>query len=448
MSLYAKLQQRAADGKPVRIALIGAGKFGAMYLAQIPRTPGVHLVGIADLAPDQARANLARVGWEPDRLRASSAQQALDTGATWVTDDWRALVRLPQIDVMVECTGNPIAAVEHCLAAFEHGKHVVNVTVEADAFCGPLLARRAAQAGVIYSLAFGDQPALICDLVDWARTCGFPVVAAGRGHKWLPRFAESTPDTVWPNYGLTPEQAERGGLNPKMFNSFLDGSKPSIESTAVANATGLGVPSNGLLYPPASVADIPFVTRPASEGGVLERKGMVEVVSSLEADGRAIPYDIRMGVWVTVEAETDYIKHCFEEYNAHTDPSGRYFTLYKRWHLIGLEVGMSVASVALRGEPTGVATCWNADVVATAKRDLKPGDVLDGEGGYTVWGRLQPAKKSLSMGGVPLGLAHSVKVVRPVAKGQCLVWDDVAMDTTTPAYRIRKELEALGAGLW
>ncbi len=180
---------------------------------------------------------------------------------------------------------------------------------------------------MVYSLAFGDQPALICDLVDWARTCGFPVVAAGRGHKWLPHFCESTPETVWGNYGLTPEQAERGGLNPKMFNSFLDGSKPSIESTAVANATGLTVPSNGLLYPPASVEDIPYVTRPISEGGVLERKGMVEVISSLEADGRKIPYDIRMGVWVTVEAETDYIKNCFEEYNAHTDPSGRYFTL-------------------------------------------------------------------------------------------------------------------------
>jgi predicted homoserine dehydrogenase-like protein len=167
---------------------------------------------------------------------------------------------------------------------------------------------------------------------------------------------QSTPDTVWGYYGLTPEQAVRGGLNPKMFNSFLDGSKPSIESTAVSNATGLGVPSNGLLYPPASVEDIPYVTRPVSEGGVLERKGMVEVISSLEADGRKIPYDIRMGVWVTVEAETEYIKNCFEEYNAHTDPSGRYFTLYKRWHLIGLEVGVSVASVALRGEPTGVAT--------------------------------------------------------------------------------------------
>jgi predicted homoserine dehydrogenase-like protein len=445
MSLHAKLQKRAQDNKPIRVGLIGAGKFGAMYLAQIPRTPGVHLVGIADLSPEAARRNLARVGWPAEQISAASAQDAIRTGSTWITDDWQALVRLPEIDVIVECTGNPIAAVEHCLAAFEQGKHVVNVTVEADAFCGPLLGRKAADAGVVYSLAFGDQPALICDLVDWARTCGFPVVAAGRGHKWLPHYAQSTPETVWGHYGLTPEQAQRGGLNPKMFNSFLDGSKPSIECAAVANATGLAVPSDGLLYPPASVADIPFVTRPASEGGVLERKGMVEVISSLEADGRPIPYDIRMGVWVTVEAETDYIKHCFEEYNAHTDPTGRYFTLYKRWHLIGLEVGMSVASVALRGEATGVATCWNADVVATAKRDLAVGDTLDGEGGYTVWGKLMPAATSAAIGGLPLGLAHGIKVIRPVRQGQSLVWDDVAIDTSTSAYRLRREMEGLVA---
>jgi len=443
MSLHTRLQQRAAEGRPIRIGLIGAGKFGAMYLAQIPRTPGVQLVAIADLSPAAARVNLERVGWQAERSNAASVQEALKTGATWITDDWLAVTREPSIDIVVECTGNPIAAVDHCLDAFAHGKHVVNVTVEADAFCGPLLAHKAQQAGVVYSLAFGDQPALICDLVDWARTCGFPVVAAGRGHKWLPHFTESTPETVWGNYGLTPEQAKRGGLNPKMFNSFLDGSKPSIESSAVANATGLGVPSDGLLYPPASVEDIPFVTRPKSEGGVLERKGMVEVISSLEADGRKIPYDIRMGVWVTVEAETDYIKNCFEEYNAHTDPSGRYFTLYKRWHLIGLEVGMSVASVALRGEPTGVATGWNADVVATAKRDLAAGEMLDGEGGYTVWGKLLPAERSLRLGGLPLGLAHNVRLVRPVKKGQSLSWADVAMDTTTAAYRLRQEMEAL-----
>jgi predicted homoserine dehydrogenase-like protein len=175
---------------------------------------------------------------------------------------------------------------------------------------------------------------------------------------------------------------------------------------------------------------------------VLEKKGMVEVISSLEADGRAIPYEIRMGVWVTVEAETDYIKNCFEEYKAHTDPSGRYFTLYKRWHLIGLEVGVSVASVALRGEATGVATGWHADVVATAKRDLKPGELLDGEGGYTVWGKLLPAATSKKMGGLPLGLAHNVKLIRPVKKGQSLTWDDVHMDNSR-AYAVRREMETL-----
>ena len=441
MSLHHQLQQLAANHQSIKVGLIGAGKFGSMYLSQIPTTPGVQLVGIADLSPAGVKRNLERVGWTNEQSNAKSLDDAIKTGQTHISEDWQALVSHPAIDVIVECTGHPIAAVDHCLLAFANGKHVVNVTVEADAFCGPLLAQKAKEAGVVYSLAFGDQPALICDLVDWARTCGFPVVAAGRGHKWLPHFSESTPETVWGNYGLTPEQASRGGLNPKMFNSFLDGSKPSIESTAVANATGLSVPSNGLLYPPASVEDIPFVTRPVSEGGVLEKKGMVEVISSLEANGRKIPYDIRMGVWVTVEAETDYIKNCFEEYNAHTDPSGRYFTLYKRWHLIGLEVGMSVASVALRKEATGVAHCWNADVVATAKRDLKPGELLDGEGGYTVWGKLLPATKSVAMGGLPLGLAHDIKVVRPVKKGQSLSWDDVVVDKNTHAYKIRQELE-------
>lgn len=445
MSLYAQLRAREAAGRPIRVGLIGAGKFGSMYLAQIPRTPGLHLAAIADLYPESAHRNLERVGWETGRAGADNLDTAISQGTTWVTDDWQAVVSDERIDIVVECTGHPIAAVDHCLQAFAHGKHVVNVTVEADAFCGPLLAREAAQAGVVYSLAYGDQPALICELVDWARTCGFPVVAAGRGHKWLPHFKTSTPETVWEYYGLTPEQAQRGGLNPKMFNSFLDGSKPSIESAAVANATGLGVPSGGLLYPPASIADIPFVTRPTSEGGVLERKGMVEVVSCLEPDGRSIPYDIRMGVWVTVEGETSYIRHCFEEYNVHTDPSGRYFTLYKRWHLIGLEVGMSVASVALRGEATGTPSEWVADVVATSKRALKQGEVLDGEGGYTVWGKLLPVERSLALGAVPLGLAHDVRLKRDVAADAVITWDDVEMDTSTRAYALRRRLESMHA---
>ena len=445
MNLFNKLQQRQAEGRPLRVGLIGAGKFAAMYLAQLPKTPGVHLAGIADLAPAGARANLERVGWKPQQFGAATLDEALAKGNTHLGEDWEGLVSHPRIDIIVECTGNPPAAVEHCLAAFAHGKHVVNVTVEADAFCGPLLAKKAQAAGVVYSLAYGDQPALICELVDWARAAGFPVVAAGRGHKWLPHFSESTPDTVWNNWGLTAEQAKTGGLNPKMFNSFLDGSKPSIESTAVCNATGLVAPPDGLTYPPASVDDIPFVCRPIAEGGVLHQKGQVEVISSLEKDGRVIPYDIRMGVFVVFEGDTEYIRNCFKEYMVRTDPSGRYACLYKRWHLIGLELGISVAAVGLRGEATGAATCFNADVIATAKRDLKPGEMLDGEGGYTVWGKLFQARKSLAYGGLPLGLAHQVKLVRAVKKGQSLTWDDVAMDASLPAYKVRREMEVLFA---
>jgi len=443
MNLYSKLQQRAAAGKPLRVGLIGAGKFGAMYLAQVPKTPGVHLVGIADLSPANARVNLERVGWSAERCAAPSLDAALRSGATHVGEDWHALVAHPGIDIVVEATGNPVAAVEHALAAFRHRKHVVMVTVEADAFCGPLLARRAQEAGVVYSLAYGDQPALICDLVDWARAAGFNVIAAGRGHKWLPHFAQSTPETVWGYYGLTPEQAQAGGLNPKMFNSFLDGSKPAIESTAVCNATGLTPAPHGLLYPPASVDDIPSVMRPKEEGGLLHHKGQVEVVSSLEADGKPIAYDIRFGVWVVFEGDTEYIRRCFTEYGVRTDPSGRYACLYKRWHLIGLEVGISVASVGVRNEPTGCATGFRADVVASAKRDLKSGEVLDGEGGYTVVGRLMPAEESLRIGGLPLGLAHHVKVVKPVAAGQPVRWSDVAVDGSLTAVQVRREMEAM-----
>jgi predicted homoserine dehydrogenase-like protein len=445
MNLFSKLRDREASNRPLRVGLIGAGKFGSMYLAQVPRTPGIHLVGIADISPRNARSNLERVGWPKERCSAPSIDDALKIHGTHVGDDWEALVSHPEVEIIIECTGNPSAAVEHSLAAFRHGKHVINVTVEADAVCGPLLALKASQAGVIYSLAYGDQPALVCELVDWARTSGFPVVAAGRGHKWLPQYRESTPDTVWTHWGLTAEQAKEGGLNPKMFNAFLDGSKPAIESAAIANATGLEAPEDGLSFPPGSIDDIPTLMRPRSEGGILDRKGLVEVVSCLSHDGAPIPYDIRKGVWVCVEGDTDYIRRCFNEYSVVTDPSGRYMSMYRRWHMIGLELGISIASVGLRREATGVPTCFNADVVAAAKRDLVPGEILDGEGGYTVFGKLVPAERSLAQGGLPLGLAHDVRLVRPVRKDALLTWKDVAIDENQPAVKARNELETIFA---
>jgi predicted homoserine dehydrogenase-like protein len=226
-----------------------------------------------------------------------------------------------------------------------------------------------------------------------------------------------------------------------MFNAFLDGSKPAIESTAIANATGLEAPDDGLTFPPGSVEDIPSLMRLKSEGGHLAKKGVVEVISSLKQDGSSVGYDIRKGVWVCIEAPTDYIKRCFKEYQVVTDPEGRYMAAYKKWHLIGLELNISVASIGLRREATGVATCFNADVIATAKRDLKEGEMLDGEGGYTVFGKLFPARKSLALGSLPLGLAHKLKLVRPVAKDQSLTWADVAVDESLTAYRLRKEME-------
>jgi len=426
----------------LRVGVIGVGKFAAMYLAQAPRTPGVHIVGIADLSPAGARANLERVGWKPESYAAASLDTALKERRTHLSEDWQALVSHPMIDIVIEATGNPVAAVTHALAAFRNGKHVIMVTVEADAVCGPMLAKKATEAGVVYSLAYGDQPAIICDLVDWARAAGFSVVAAGRGHKWLPHFAQSTPETVWQHYGLTPEQARIGGLNPKMFNSFLDGSKPAIESTAVCNATGLTPAPDGLSYPSAAIDALPGIMRPKAEGGCLHHKGQVEVVSSLERDGRVIPYDIRFGVWVVFEGETEYIRRCFMEYGVRTDPSGRYACMYKRWHLIGLEVGISVASVGLRGEPTGCATGFRADAVASAKRDLGAGEVLDGEGGFTVVGKLMPAPDSLRVGALPLGLAHQVKLLNPVKAGDPIRWSDVTFDASNDAVRLRREMES------
>lgn len=442
MSLFAQLLQRQKDRNPIRIGVIGAGKFGTMFLAQAYRLPGIHVVAIADLNPDNARSNLAFAGWRAESYSANSAEDAIVSGNTWLTEDKEKLLEIGEISIIVEATGNPVIAVEHLLAAFAAGKHVISATVEADAVCGAALAKAAKDAGLLYSMAYGDQPAMVCELVDWARTCGFEVASAGRGHKWKPEYRLSTPDTVWDHWGLTEEQARRGRMNPKMFNSFLDGTKPAIESAAIANACGLKVPSNGLAYPSGSIAQLPEIMKPAAEGGVLEGEGMVEVLNSLTPSGEAIDYDIRMGVWVCAKAVTDYQKHCFEEYKVTTDSSGTYFANYKRWHLIGLELGMSVANVGLRGETTGTASEFRADVVTVAKRDLKVGEKLDGEGGYTVAGQLRPSNISVAASALPLGISGEAIMKRDVPSDQVLTYDDVMLPESLPILELRRSMES------
>jgi len=441
MSLHRALQQRAAAGKPVRVGLIGAGKFGAMYLSQAPRTPGIHLAAIADLSPARARESLARVGWAPERSSATSFNDAVKQGTTFLTDDADGLIASPAVDVVIDATGSPAAGIHHALQCCAHRKHVVMVNVEADVLAGPYLARRAAEAGIVYSMASGDQPALIAELVDWARTTGFEVVCAGKGTKYLPIYHQSTPDTVWGHYGFTAEQVAGGDFNAQMFNSFLDGTKSALEMAAVANACGLAPPAGGLAFPPCGVDDLPHVLRPAADGGVLPGKGTVEVVSSVERDGRPVFRDLRWGVYVVIEAPSDYVRDCFLQYGLRTDASGRYAAMYKPYHLIGLELGHSVASVALRREATGATEAWRGDVVATAKRALRTGERLDGEGGYTVYGKLVPAARSLALGALPIGLAHGVTLLRDVPAGEIVRWEDVRYDDSHEAVRVRREME-------
>jgi predicted homoserine dehydrogenase-like protein len=430
MNLSHLLNARVAAGKPVRVALIGAGKFGSMFLSQVPHTPGLEVPVIVDLDPQRAREACRTVGWDDARIAAT----------TFTADGAKATSG--NIEVIVEATGNPAVGIKHARAAIAAGKHIVMVNVEADVLAGPLIAEEARKAGVVYSLAYGDQPALAAEMVDWARATGFHVVAAGKGTKYLPAYHDVTPADVWSHYGLSAGEAQSAGMNPQMFNSFLDGTKSAIEMAAIANATGLDVPTDGLLFPPCGVDDLPHVMRPRDKGGVLEKSGVVEVVSSLERDGRPVFRDLRWGVYVVLEAPNDYAADCFKQYGLKTDSSGRYAAMYKPYHLIGLELNISVLSAALRNEPTGQPHGFRGDAVAVAKRDLRAGEMLDGEGGYTVWGKLMPAAASLKVGALPIGLAHKVKLKNAIRHGAVVRWADVEIDADNETVKTRRAMEA------
>src|SRR5436853_5521691 len=400
-----------------------------MFLSQVPHTPGLEVPVIVDLDPERAREACRTVGWDAARIEATN-----------FTADIAKATSGP-IEVIVEATGNPAVGIKHARAAIAAGKHIVMVNVEADVLAGPLLAEEARKAGVVCWLAYGDQPALTAEMVDWARATGFRVVAAGKGTKYLPAYHDVTPAGVWGHYGLTADEAQSAGMNPQMFNSFLAGTKSAIEMAAIANATGLRVPANGLSFPPCGVDDLPHVLRPREQGGVLEEAGLVEVVSSLERDGRPVFRDLRWGVYVVLEAPNDYAADCFKQYGLKTDSSGRYAAMYKPYHLIGLELNISILSAALRGEPTGQARGFRGDVAAIAKKNLRAGETLDGEGGYTVWGKLMPAQASLKAGALPIGLAHRVTLKNDIAHGALVGWNDVEFDASNDTIKTRKAME-------
>jgi predicted homoserine dehydrogenase-like protein len=417
---HAALLAREADGRPVRVGLIGAGAFGGMFAAQARRTPGMELAVVADLDVGRASARLRSAGWAELPV---------------ITDDVDELLAFDGLDVVVEATGHPVIGLRHAMRAIDGGRHVVMVNVEADVLAGPGLAARARRAGVVYSLAYGDQPALICEQVDWARTAGFDVIAAGKGTKYQPEYHAVTPDDVWEHYGLGDEQVTAGGLNARMFTSFLDGTKSAIEMAAVANATGLDVPADGLAFPPAGADELATVFAGS--------EGVVEVVASERRDGSPVERDLRWGVFVVVHAADDYVAARFSDYGLATDPSGRYAALYRPYHMIGLELGVSVAAVALEGQPTGAPLELRGEVAAVAKRDLAAGEALDGEGGYTVWGKLLPA--AAAGDALPIGLAHGARLTTPVPAGEVVRLGGVELADGGEGLALRDELLAEGA---
>jgi predicted homoserine dehydrogenase-like protein len=447
MNLSSMLAERNAAGKPIRVGLIGAGKFGSMVLAQARKIEGYHIVAVADLDTAKVRKSLERTGWQEEEYSATSMGDAIDTGKTFVTNDAAELCAFEGIDCVIEATGHPLAGVRHALKAIDGNKHIVMVNVEADVMCGPILAKKAREKGLVYSMAYGDQPAFICELVDWVRACGFDLVSAGKGMNFQPEYRYSTPDTVWGYFGWSEEFVAKGDFNPKMYNSFTDGTKAAIEMAAVANGTGLDCPDDGLAFYPTGLDDLAQIFKPASEGGRLPKSGLVDIAASQEPDGREVHNNIRYGMFVTFRAPDEYTRGCFEQYGLLTDKSGWYGSMWRPFHLIGLETSVSVLSAVLRGEPTGSSKEFRGDAVATAKSDLTAGEWLDGEGGFASWAKAVPATLSTSIDALPMGLAHNVKLKRDVKRDQIITLDDVELVDDLDVVAVRNEqVETMAPG--
>lgn len=426
-------------GKPIRVSIIGCGRFGSMMVAQIRRAPGMTVSVVCDADGQRALNALGLAGYDPDSAVTTSgledANDVIRRGGLVVTDSADTAIQA-EVDVVVEATGSPDAGARHCFEAISAGRHIVNVTVEADVLVGPMLKQMADQAGVVYSLVYGDQPAVIEELYDWAVSLGFEVVAAGKGTQYVPEYRKGSPDDALLRYGYGADD-DLTGLNPEMYNSFLDGTKSAVEMCAVANMTGLVPDVPGMHTPPASVEEIPRLLIPKEDGGILSRKGVVEVVSCLREDGTYIENSLRWGVFVVITSDSTYLRGCLSDYGVATDPTGKYGLMYRPYHLVGMEAPISIAKACLYKEPTGAPRAMVAEVAAAAKRSLKPGDILGGEGSRTVYGSLVTAGKAQQERLLPIGFCAGATVMRPVSEDQLLSYEDVNLSEGGFAYHLR-----------
>ncbi|WP_254544687.1 NAD(P)H-dependent oxidoreductase [Halomarina pelagica] len=436
--------QLTALDDPIRVGVIGAGLFGSNLIDQVERVTGMTTAAIADIDREKAIETFERNGVAGDAVRlvdgTDEADEAMADGDRVVIGDGVDLARA-DVDVVVEATGVPEVGARHAFVGLTSGTHVVMVTVEADTVVGPILSRIAERNDTTYSMAYGDQPSLIVELCDWAETVGLDVVAAGKGNPYLEENHHATPDDIFDRIGFEEEFVERQNLNPRMYNSFFDGTKVAVEMCAVANATGLKPDVPRMHLPTAEIPEIPEKLRPKTDGGILESSGVVDTVSSLYPDGSEVDEDVSFGVFVVTTTPEPRVREYLDQYagtGLYTASDGKYQVFYRPFHLPGLETPVSVANAALRNEPTGTPRERVGEVVGAAKRPLEPGDELDGGGGYTVYGVLVDADDADAERYVPFEILDGATVTSEVGSDEIVTYDDVELDGDSFIYHLRQ----------
>lgn len=426
MSYTARLQDLAAQrGRPVRVALVGAGQMGRGFAAQAHRMAGVHVCAVVDVVAERAVEALRGTGQAPvTTTDLAEIQRVVEAGGAVALDDLSLLTELP-VDVVVEATGVPEIGAQVAVRCLLAGRDIATLNVESDVTIGRLLHDLARSTGAVYSVCRGDEPVECKILVDYARDLSMEVVCAGKG-KNNPLDQRATPASL-------AEEATAKGMNPKMLCSFVDGSKAMIEMAALANTTGLGVSTRGMHGPPSTVPTLQDTFALVEDGGVLERPGVVDYCT-----GPVAP-----GVFVVVRTDDPYVNH---ELTYLKMGPGPYFALYRPYHLASVEAPLTLAEMVLDRRASLTAEHWTAEVGAVTKADLAAGTVLEGVGGAHVHGLIEDAGEFALGERVPLGVIAGARLVRDVPAGTFLTLADVELDQSSTIVALRRLQDAHPAG--
>ncbi len=426
--LYKEFDNMRKCGKYFSVAVIGVGQMGRALLAQFLEMQVIRPVVIIDHKPQRIVSSLEKAGYtEKDYELVSTvaqAENAISLGKFAIGDDDKIATACKQVELVIDATGNLEAAAEIATNSIANKKHMLMMTVETDVVIGPLLAQRAAQAGVVYSGMAGDEPGAIMELYDFAKSMGLEVLVLGKG-KNNPVIYEANPETA-------AEEAATKEMNPRMLASFQDCTKTMVELAAVANATGFLPDCNGAHGAVSSVDELTSVLSLKQDGGVLNGYGVVEYVIG-----------VAPGVFAIV---TTHNKELQKEMRYLSMGDGPNYLIYRPYHLCSMEVPRTIAHMMMYGQAT-ITPLEGApftDVVAVAKKDMQAGEMLDGIGGYTVYGSIMAYADAKLQNALPVGIVNSrTQLTRDVKKGEFLSYSDVILDSSSPLVNLRKEQDEM-----